>query len=40
MCHLVYTNFQKQSAVINMTVAEVRAEKVQQGVPCGVGVGA
>ena len=30
MCHLVYTNFQRQSAVINMTVAEVRAAKVHK----------
>ena len=28
MCHLVYTNFQRQSAVINMTVSEVRGAKV------------
>ena len=30
MCHLVYTNFQRQSAVINMTVAEVLAAKVHK----------
>lgn len=27
MCHLIYTNFQRQGAVTNMTAAEVRNAK-------------
>lgn len=30
MCHLVYTNFQRQGSVCNMTVGEVRAAKVSR----------
>ena len=30
MCHIVYTNFQRQGAVANMTVREVREAKVSR----------